>query len=259
MKVLSFGGGTQSTALALMCETGRLPVPDVAVFADTGWEPPWVYETVEAVSGLVSFDVEVVGERNLAEDTGGGVNSSGTFGFIQIPAYMRTSTGVKMGQRQCTKNYKIVPVERAIRRRLGVSRLAAKHQVELWLGITRDEIGRVKANRNRHITNRFPLLDADLTRQDCLLFLQNQFPAVPVGKSSCVGCPYRSAAGWRQIALEAPAEFQQAVQIDRRIRYLSDEGEQFLHQAAVPLEQAVRQGGDQPSLLEEECEGWCGF
>lgn len=39
--VLSLGAGVQSTALALMAVEGRFgAVPDMAVFADTGWEPP---------------------------------------------------------------------------------------------------------------------------------------------------------------------------------------------------------------------------
>jgi len=46
---LSLGAGVQSTVLALMAERGEygLPKPDVAVFADTGWEPPEVYEHLD--------------------------------------------------------------------------------------------------------------------------------------------------------------------------------------------------------------------
>ena len=38
---LSLGAGVQSTVLALMAERGDhgLSKPDVAIFADTGWEP----------------------------------------------------------------------------------------------------------------------------------------------------------------------------------------------------------------------------
>ena len=50
---LSLGAGVQSTVLALMAERGEygLPKPDVAVFADTGWEPPSVYEHLDWLSG----------------------------------------------------------------------------------------------------------------------------------------------------------------------------------------------------------------
>jgi 3'-phosphoadenosine 5'-phosphosulfate sulfotransferase (PAPS reductase)/FAD synthetase len=44
MKVISLGAGVQSTALALMAANGEIgPMPDCAIFADTGWEPEAVY------------------------------------------------------------------------------------------------------------------------------------------------------------------------------------------------------------------------
>ena len=40
LRVLSLGAGVQSTTLALMAAHGEIgPMPDAAIFADTGWEP----------------------------------------------------------------------------------------------------------------------------------------------------------------------------------------------------------------------------
>ncbi len=39
IRALSLGAGVQSTTLALLAVEGVLPMPDVAIFADTGWEP----------------------------------------------------------------------------------------------------------------------------------------------------------------------------------------------------------------------------
>lgn len=56
MKFLSFGAGMQSTALALMsCENAvsrspkfpLIPVYDMVIFCDLGFEPPWVQQQVE--------------------------------------------------------------------------------------------------------------------------------------------------------------------------------------------------------------------
>ena len=45
LRVLSLGAGVQSTTLALMAAHGDIaPMPDCAIFADTGWEPRAVYE-----------------------------------------------------------------------------------------------------------------------------------------------------------------------------------------------------------------------
>ena len=57
MKILSFGAGTQSTALALMaCDNADMnkpvlhtavPIYDAVIFCDLGLEPPWVMQQVE--------------------------------------------------------------------------------------------------------------------------------------------------------------------------------------------------------------------
>lgn len=49
LTVLSLGAGVQSSTLLLMACAGELPRPDVAVFADTGWEPSAVYRWLHDV------------------------------------------------------------------------------------------------------------------------------------------------------------------------------------------------------------------
>ena len=45
LRALSLGAGVQSTTLALMASHGEIgPMPDCAIFADTGWEPQAVYD-----------------------------------------------------------------------------------------------------------------------------------------------------------------------------------------------------------------------
>lgn len=45
LRALSLGAGVQSTTLALMAAHGEIgPMPDCAIFADTGWEPQAVYD-----------------------------------------------------------------------------------------------------------------------------------------------------------------------------------------------------------------------
>ena len=40
--------------------------------------------------------------------------------------------------------------------------------VELWLGISTDETIRMKNSRDRWIANRYPPIEADMSRRDCL-------------------------------------------------------------------------------------------
>lgn len=72
LRVLSLGAGVQSTVLALMAVEGVLPKPDLAIFADTGWEPRRVYEHL-AKLGDVMWEAGIrlakVSKGNLRTDT----------------------------------------------------------------------------------------------------------------------------------------------------------------------------------------------
>lgn len=52
LRVFSCGAGVQSSAIALLMHEGRIPMPDHAIFADTGDEPPSVYETLGWIEEL---------------------------------------------------------------------------------------------------------------------------------------------------------------------------------------------------------------
>ena len=266
MIVLSLGGGIQSTALSLLADEGRFggTKPDVAFFADTGNEPEYVYRTIDAIRERVGFPVEVVGTgRNIAEDVRLGLSSDGNPGFIGIPVHRKGG----FSARQCTQQYKIRPIVKAIRKWLGIAygkRVKAGTDVRQWIGISLDEIHRMSDNRLSYITNEYPLVDVRMTRQDCIRYLAEHHPDIPVGKSACIICPYHDAASWRRIATEQPDDFAYAVEVDRAMRNnpdLTKAGEIFLHSLKVPLDEAVKMHVNTPSLLDSlegnECEGGC--
>ena len=71
LRCLSLGTGVQSTTMALMAARGELtPMPDIAIFADTGWEPAAVYDHLDWLrSGeVLPFPVEIVKKSNLRDD-----------------------------------------------------------------------------------------------------------------------------------------------------------------------------------------------
>ena len=71
MHVISLGAGVQSTTMALMAAHGEIePMPDAAIFADTGAEPQAVYEHLDWLRspGVLPFPVEVVRFSDLADD-----------------------------------------------------------------------------------------------------------------------------------------------------------------------------------------------
>ncbi len=272
LKVISLGGGVQSTVMSLMAvEGGFGPVPDCAIFADTHWEPPSIYEHLEWMRGNLSFPIHVVDNgRSLREDVKSLTNHSDHPNFVDIPVFLkgRNGEGDGIGRRQCTTNYKIRPIRRKIRELLGLrpgQRVPHGTTVELWLGISTDEAMRMKTSRDRWMRHRYPLIEAGMSRSDCLEWWAVRFNR-PLERSACVGCPFQSRKRWLATKCRWPELFAEAVEIDFNIRSgLSFAKEPYLHSLKLPLAEAVKR--DEADLGNEahadgfgnECEGHCGL
>jgi 3'-phosphoadenosine 5'-phosphosulfate sulfotransferase (PAPS reductase)/FAD synthetase len=117
LHILNLGAGVQSTALALLFEEGRFPVKlDAAIFADTQEESREVYEHLEKLKTRLSFPVITRTAGKIGDHLMSGTNSTGGR-FASIPAFTLHADGKKgITRRQCTKEYKINVIERAIRR-----------------------------------------------------------------------------------------------------------------------------------------------
>lgn len=262
--IISLGAGVQSTTMALMAARGEIgPMPDAAIFADTGWEPKAVYEHLAWLKspGVLPFPVHIVSAGNIRDDLVGENNTTGQK-FAAIPFFVKRvdKRGVwkaSMAQRQCTKEYKIVPIHRKAKELTGVKR-PKPGAVNMMIGISKDEAGRAKPSRVAYIEHTFPLLDLRISRRDCEEWLKKyEFPHPP--KSACIGCHFRSDDLWRTLPRE---EFADACEVDAAIRTSPRFiGERYLHRGLVPLGQvdfstAAERG--QPDFFMNECEGMCG-
>jgi hypothetical protein len=259
LHVISLGAGVQSTTMALMAAHGELePMPDCAIFADTGWEPAAVYDHLRWLMSpnVLPFPVHVVSGGNIRADAIARTNTTGQR-FASIPWFMRSPRGKdSMGRRQCTKEYKLRPIQRKVVELHNGKRQKAGTQI--WIGISTDEAMRQRPSRVQYITNRHPLIEQGMNRRACLAWLEaNGYPRPP--KSSCIGCPFHSDDQWRALT---PAEFADAVEVDRIIRHQPGiRGEQFVHAARVPLDQvdlSTAADHGQLDLFVNECEGMCG-
>jgi hypothetical protein len=235
MRVLSLGWGVQSFTLAAMSALGKLDQLDLAIHSDTRFERQGTYAFAsEWTAWLESYNLRVLtvssGElkRNVTRQLPKGTHE------VQIPAFTY-STGGGSGQirRQCTQEWKVRPFRAEVRRWLprGV-------QAEVWLGISADEFQRARTADVRYIRNRFPLLELNMTREDCKTWLRNHDLPVPP-KSSCTFCPYHSRPAFAELKRAAGADWEQAVKIDAEIRDKRPPFQLFVHPARIPLAQAV--------------------
>ena len=268
LRVLSLGAGVQSTTLALMAAEGEIePMPDCAIFADTGWEPEAVYQHLRWLRSpnVLPFPIHVVSAGDIRADL---LQASTGERWASIPAFTRTvaSARVDIGmiRRQCTKDYKIVPIRRKVRDLAGLTRRRSPKApvVEQWIGISLDEAIRIKPSFETWRVNRWPLIEQRMTRRDCIAWLKrHDYPIPP--KSSCIGCPFHSDAMWRRMRDHDPAAWADAVAIDRVIRtgLRGIRGEVYLHRSAVPLDEVdltTLEDLGQLDLFANECEGMCG-
>jgi hypothetical protein len=262
--VVSLGAGVQSSTMALMAAEGHIkPMPDCAIFADTGYEPPAVYEYLEWLTKKLPFPVYTVSKGNLRDDMISSVDH-GTR-FPTAPFYTINATTGKKGMlmRQCTNDYKIQPIRKKIRELLGIGyykHVKKNVWVDQWIGISTDEIARMKPARDKYIINRWPLLELGINRRQCLdWFKKKAFPQP--SKSACICCPFHDDAYWQDMKTNRPEEFADAVDFDEKIRHGSrkKEDELFLHRSAVPLKDAkLNPKKEQIDMFDNVCEGMCG-
>lgn len=254
---LSLGAGVQSTALWLCSMAGLHNVPycDVAIFADTGHEPAWIYDHVEWMKSLSPIPIHTVSNGAISGDLKARLEGSPK-SWKSIPAF--SNSGDQMLRRQCTSEYKITPIYREVRKLLGLKPYQRFKGTVLNLqGISYDEILRMKSSRVNWIENVYPLIDAGLDRQDCIDLLKEWDFPVP-GKSACVFCPYHSDAYWKDLKEHAPEEFQNAVDMEHQLQNMDKIGlnKAFLHKSCIPLDQV--EFADRGEGFISECDGYCG-
>lgn len=266
LTIISLGAGVQSTTLALMAARGELtPMPDCAIFADTQSEPAAVYRHLDWLEPQLPFPVHRVTAGNLREQII--LAMDGKARMDARPPFFTLRGG--MLRRQCTHDFKIVPIERKIRELIGLAKgqHGPKHPVvEQWIGISTDEAMRMKPSRRSYIKHRWPLIEIGMSRQGCLRWSEERdLPRPP--KSACTFCPFRSNKQWRQMQIEDPTSFAEAISIDETIRPgmpgpRRPKGEEwFLHSDRIPLadvDLSTAEDRGQLNLFLNECEGMCG-
>ena len=271
-RIISLGAGVQSTTVALLAVHGEIPPVEHAVFADTGWEPEEVYAHLKWLTPILEnagIRVHQVYAGNIRKDT----LSVGR--FASIPFHLLTENGHAIARRQCTTEYKISPLNAKQREIIGLKKRQRWKEengiIINLMGISTDEIQRMKDNHIHYITNNYPLIDLRMSRNDCLTWVKEKgYPTPP--RSACIGCPYHSDHEWRRIRDTDPDAWQDAIDFDKEIRRLREvqpdsqlsklKAVPFLHKSCTPLDEVdlrTEEDHGQINMFDMECEGMCGI
>lgn len=272
LRVLSLGAGVQSSTLVEMMVAGDLPWVDAILFADTGDESELTLRHLnyldDRVARYTNGRIEVrrlsrggrLSDRLRNRASGAGHRNSDR--FVTAPFFTLSRGRAGQGKRQCTREFKIEPLERAQRALLGYpprTRIPPG-SCEVWIGISTDEVVRAGAAYARWAINRYPLLELRMSRSDCVRWLQARGLPVPP-KSACVFCPYRSDSEWRWLRDNDPKGWAEAVAIDRLIRQTPGmRVQEFVHRARVPLDEVDLRTDDEAGQgMLDVCEAGCGL
>lgn len=265
MIYLSLGAGVQSSALLVMSALGLRDCPkaEFALFADTQDEPQWVYDQLailEPWAAAHGLPVVRVTAGRLADETLAPAGKR----RAALPVFTLGKDGREaMLPRQCTEEYKLAPIRRYLRARLGVkprARVPKDVTVTALVGISFDERSRIAPARHRWIQNRWPLIDSVMRRHDCAELLIAHGLPVPK-KSSCIYCPFHDDPYWQDLKDSSPEEFEQACAFDRAIRDSSSRGLRhpvFLHRSLAPLSDVAFDVRESFDGFGNDCSGHCG-
>lgn len=281
---MSFGGGVQSTAIAMLAinkderllrVTGGL-VPEMYVFADTGEEAAALYPHVADIQARIEATgahFETV--RTPLGGLGDHIIRAVKGGFKraeQLPFWVRTPTPGVLApvEHRCTRHFKINACTAFARSYFGIHRGKAPcgNDIQLWLGISRDEPQRLRAGpipKQEWSSYRCVLYEMGWHRSDCATYLLEQ--GITPARSACVFCPYHDMSEWRAIHRDWNA-WLRVLEIDDALAEAEREKRPifgfdsplYLNKYGVRMRDLDLMAQDDPqrSLWNNECSGVCG-
>lgn len=262
--VLSFGGGTQSTHLLEEHFKGNIHY-DAIVMADTGAEPDFIHKQVawwqqrqKEYSNTTPFII------THHTSMPGGIEEMAMrwimteYQRFQLPVYcskLDEEGQIKLAgimPRQCTVDFKIIPVKQRIRQMIlkdhGLGerqRVPAEVGVIIDIGFSSDEIRRInfcQSPQFKYMYLAYPLVEVNQSTEDSINFLAEN--KMPCKRSRCYLCPFNcdmKGMDWNEIIEDEPLSFLKAAWIDSEIRIVQSRGEKamkaipFLHFSRKPL------------------------
>jgi hypothetical protein len=262
--ILSLGAGVQSSTLALMAAAGEVsPMPTAAIFSDTKCEPLEVYRWLDWLEKQLPFPVyRVVEKRGLLNNI---IRSLKGGRLAGAPFFTESDNGGGKLRRQCTKEFKIAPINRKVRELVGLAKGQQGPRKKIlavqWIGISLDEITRMKPSRVKWIKHIWPLVDKGMKRHDYLRWMEKRGFKTPP-RSACTFCPYHSDAEWRRLKQD-PYAWRQITAVDALIRagVRGTKEALYLHPSLKPINEvdfSTMEERGQLNLFQNECEGMCG-
>lgn len=257
LRVVSYGGGVQSTALLVLAAQGYVDFPTF-LFCNVGddSEHPDTLAHVREVAfdyaaqhGIRMEELHRVPKRGRHK----GENLTlmrqlSHEDSRSLPIPVRMANGAP-GRRACTADYKIKVVQRWVQEHGATPEQPAITAI----GISTDEWERATTRTsNDYEELAYPLLTLEwkgrvgLSRADCVEVIRSAGLPIP-RKSSCYFCPFHAPSVWALMRRDEPELFDKAAELEamlNRRRAKLGKDDVFLSRFAKPLGEAIAAAQD---------------
>lgn len=214
MNMLSFGGGTNSTALLIGLYQRQVPI-DLILFADTGAEHPYTYQHIEKVRKWLR-------ERNLPDITVVKKYDKDGHRLTLEDECLRSGTlpSIAYGYKRCSQKHKIAPQDKFCNNYPPFKEIWAQGgKVTKFVGYDSGELKRWERVQARDAEDKkyrkvYPLIEWGWSRDDCIRVIQEEGFVLP-GKSSCFFCPSMKKEEIIRLREEYPDLFERAIEMEK--------------------------------------------
>jgi PP-loop superfamily ATP-utilizing enzyme len=223
LRVISYGGGVQSTAMIVLAAQGVIDYP-IAVFSNVGddSEHPATLDYVRNIAipwaaehGVTIHELNRIKRDGSVETLFGRLTKEGSRS-VGIP--VRMSNGAP-GNRSCTVDFKIKVVGKWLKQH-GAS---VANPAQVAIGISTDEVQRINNRKTENYQDiQYPLIDLLIDRSKCATIISDAGLPVPP-KSSCFFCPFHRPQTWREMRRDEPELFQKSVELERHLNTRRDD------------------------------------
>jgi hypothetical protein len=218
MNIVAYGGGTNSTALLIECVNRRIPI-ELILFADTGGEKPHTYKHLKTFSKWCKAN-------GLPEiTTVQQVNQYGTaITLEQICLNKHVLPSLAYGFKTCSQKHKRHPQDKFVNNwPPAKAAWKAGEKVTKLIGFDYGEERRATMTEDKKYLYRYPLIEWEMGREDCIQTIIDAGLPVP-GKSSCFFCPASRLDEIKHLKETYPDLWQRALEMEANAELTSVKG-----------------------------------
>jgi len=218
MNIVSYGGGTNSTAMLIECAKRGIQI-DLILFADTGGEKPHTYEYVKmfrkwcVANGLPSIiQVQQVNQYGTA------------ITLEQLCLNRNMLPSLAYGWKSCSLKHKVAPQDKYVNNwQPAKDEWKAGRKITKLIGYDADEPHRGNIESDDKYKYWHPLVEWDMGRDECIKSIESAGLPLP-GKSACFFCPSSKPNEIMELKEQYPHLLDRAIKMEENADLLTVKG-----------------------------------